>query len=293
MRRSPYAAPPPAVIVNVASVPLRSPFRYPGGKSWLVPYVRRWLGGRTRPVAELIEPFAGGAIVGLTAAFENLAERVLLVERDEDVAAVWQTILDPEGARRLVERIAAFELTAENVRAVLALGSPDLPLWERAFQTLLRNRVQRGGILAPGAGLLKSGEKGRGLASRWYAATLCRRILAVAQMRSRLCFEHGDGCAAIQRYASRRDVAFFVDPPYPAAGRRLYRYSEIDHARLFQLLSSVEGEFLATYEDAAEIQALAAAHGFSVARVPMKTTHHVRTWELLISRDLDWLPDSC
>ncbi|MBN2594284.1 MAG: hypothetical protein JXA81_12320, partial [Sedimentisphaerales bacterium] len=30
-------------VVNVASVPLRSPFRYPGGKTWLVPYVRQWL----------------------------------------------------------------------------------------------------------------------------------------------------------------------------------------------------------------------------------------------------------
>jgi len=32
-------------IVNVASVPQRSPFRYPGGKTWLVPLVRQWLIG--------------------------------------------------------------------------------------------------------------------------------------------------------------------------------------------------------------------------------------------------------
>jgi hypothetical protein len=29
--------------VNVASVPQRSPFRYPGGKTWLIPYIRSWL----------------------------------------------------------------------------------------------------------------------------------------------------------------------------------------------------------------------------------------------------------
>lgn len=29
-------------VVNVASVPQRSPFRYPGGKTWLVPTARRW-----------------------------------------------------------------------------------------------------------------------------------------------------------------------------------------------------------------------------------------------------------
>jgi len=30
--------------VNVASVPQRSPFRYPGGKTWFVPTFRRWMG---------------------------------------------------------------------------------------------------------------------------------------------------------------------------------------------------------------------------------------------------------
>ena len=29
-------------IVNVASVPQRSPFRYPGGKTWLIPIARKW-----------------------------------------------------------------------------------------------------------------------------------------------------------------------------------------------------------------------------------------------------------
>jgi len=63
----------------------RSPFRYPGGKTWLVPRVRRWLASLPQTPARLIEPFAGGAIIGLTAAAEKLAEHVILVELDEDV----------------------------------------------------------------------------------------------------------------------------------------------------------------------------------------------------------------
>ena len=31
--------------VNVASVPQRSPLRYPGGKTWLVPEIRKYLAG--------------------------------------------------------------------------------------------------------------------------------------------------------------------------------------------------------------------------------------------------------
>jgi len=134
-------------IVNVATVPQRSPFRYPGGKTWLVPYIRVWLKQRPRPVRELIEPFAGGAIIGLTVAFEGLAESVTLVEKDADIAAVWRTILGAEG-RWLADRVVSFELTRESVREVL--DSTPKTTRERAFQTLLRNRVQRGGILAPG-----------------------------------------------------------------------------------------------------------------------------------------------
>src|SRR3954453_16467871 len=46
--------------VNVASVPQRSPFRYPGGKTWLVPYIRSWLTSKKAVPCILVEPFAGG-----------------------------------------------------------------------------------------------------------------------------------------------------------------------------------------------------------------------------------------
>jgi site-specific DNA-adenine methylase len=80
-------------IINVASVPQRSPFRYPGGKTWLVPFIRQWLTSMPQCPAEFIEPFAGGAIIGLTVAFEKLADHVTLVEIDEEVASVWKTII--------------------------------------------------------------------------------------------------------------------------------------------------------------------------------------------------------
>src|SRR3989337_432348 len=102
-------------IVNVASVPNRSPFRYPGGKTWLVPRIRQWLRSYSFRPQRFIEPFAGGAIVGLTVAFERLAESVILAERDEQVASVWQTIINtPGGAEWLAKKIIEFKLTPES-----------------------------------------------------------------------------------------------------------------------------------------------------------------------------------
>jgi DNA adenine methylase len=278
--------------INVASVSQRSPFRYPGGKTWLAPYVRQWLQVTRPKPRELIEPFAGGAIVGLTVAFERLAESVLLVEKDEDVAAVWRTIFNARNGKWLAERIAQFEFTPERVRAELDLPLERLSLRERAFRTILRNRVQRGGILAPGAGVMKRGENGRGIA-RWYPETLRRRILAIIEVKRRVRFEQGDGLEAIRKNATRPDVAFFLDPPYTVAGRRLYTYNDVDHRELFQIVSGVSGDFLMTYDDAEEIRDLAKLYRFDTELIPMKSTHHAEMRELLIGRDLSWVRPAC
>lgn len=211
-------------IVNVASVPMRSPFRYPGGKTWLVPRIRQWLGSKKVPPAEFIEPFAGGGIVSLTVAFEQLADRVTMVELDDQVAAVWQTILSEE-REWLANRIAAFDFSPESVEEVLS--QPGREIREKAFQTILKNRINRGGILAPGAGRIKRGENGKGLKSRWYPETLKQRILDITAIRDRINFIAGDGMEVLLQNAKGEDVAFFIDPPYTAggkkAGRRLYR----------------------------------------------------------------------
>ena len=77
---------------NVAQVRQLSPFRYPGGKTWLVPEVRKWLMASKVTPSVFVEPFAGGAMAGLSTAAERLADHVFLGELDDDVAAVWQTI---------------------------------------------------------------------------------------------------------------------------------------------------------------------------------------------------------
>ncbi len=276
--------------VNVASVPQRSPFRYPGGKTWLVPLFRRWLASKIRPPQLLIETFAGGGIIGLTAAMENLAQRVILVELDDQVAAVWETILS-DGAGWLAARIQHFEMSLENLNAELL--RPPESRRELAFQTILRNRTAHGGILAAGAGVLKHGENGKGVSSRWYAKTIAHRIRAIGMVTDRIQFINGDAFAVMNQYRLSHDTVFFIDPPYTAggkrAGSRLYTHSEIDHERLFQQCGELAGDFLITYDNAPEVVALAARHGFQTKTVAMKNTHHAEMTELLIGRDLGWM----
>ncbi len=84
-------------IINVSAVPHRSPFRYPGGKTWLVPYVRQWLRSLPNRPEEFAEPFAGGGIVGLSMLFDGLTARLSLRELDEQIASVWKVMLGDDG----------------------------------------------------------------------------------------------------------------------------------------------------------------------------------------------------
>ncbi|EFO78938.1 D12 class N6 adenine-specific DNA methyltransferase [Oscillochloris trichoides DG-6] len=282
--------PPLDSIINVASVPQRSPFRYPGGKTWLTPRIRAWLASRPQRPAEFLEPFVGGGSVSLCVAFEGLADQITMVERDPHVAAVWQTILS-DSAPELAERLVRFELTPANLEA--ALMSPATSPADLAFQTILRNRINRGGILAAGAGRIRHGEHGKGIASRWYPQTLQHRILAIYALRQRIRFLEADGMAILHDYAQRADVAIFLDPPYTAAGKRagqrLYTYADVDHHALFACAAQLRGDLLMTYDQSPEIADLAAHHHLQTRLVAMKSTHHAQMRELLIGRDLAWL----
>jgi DNA adenine methylase len=272
-------------VINVAAVTHRSPFRYPGGKTWLVPHIRKWLKSLPEKPTEFAEPFAGGAIVGLSVLFEGLTDRLTLVEMDEDVGAVWQAIIY-EDAKKLAQRITSFEVSVASVKNVLS-AAPKSTL-DRAFATIIRNRMQRGGIMAPGASLMKNGENGKGLKSRWYADTLRKRIEAISELKAHINFICGDGLQFVRYHAFRPEVAFFIDPPYTVAGRRLYSHPDVNHEELFKLASSIKNDFLMTYDNAPEIQELAKRFGFDTQEIAMKNTHHEVMRELLVGKCLDW-----
>ena len=275
----------PIPAVNVASVPQRSPLRYPGGKTWLIPHIRHWLKAIEPRPKLLVEPFAGGGIVSLTAVMEGLVDRCWMMELDPDVATFWRAALyhGPE----LCEKVRQFQPTRKEVEA-LSRQSPTNDL-ERGFRTLVMNRTRSGGILAPGAALLSYGENGKGIASRWYPETLIRRLADISNHKPSLRLFEANGVDMLRNLPDLCDdgCVLFVDPPYTAggkrAGKRLYAHNEIDHAGLFELLADANVNFLATYDMTDDINALVSKHGFHAVRVEMKNTHHARVWELLIS----------
>lgn len=271
-------------VVNVASVPQRSPFRYPGGKTWLIPIVRKWL-KQSNEFKSLIEPFAGGGIVSLTAAFEKLADKITMIELDQEVAAVWEVIINGDH-NWLAEKIFSFDLTPENANAILKKENKTIE--EQAFSTIIKNRIFHGGIITKGSGLIKNGENGKGIKSRWYPKTLRDRIKSVGYVKSKMKFISGDAFDELERIKNDKTSYSFIDPPYTVAGKRLYTHYEIDHDALFALTSQLKGKFMLTYDDTIEIRELANKYNLNYRTIPMKTTHHIKKNEIIISDNFNW-----
>jgi len=282
----------PAAQSNAADPPkgFLSPFRYPGGKTWFIKTARKWLKRQPKTPLLLVEPFGGGAGISLTAVNEGLVRGAAFAELNPDVGAAWQCMLNGE-AGWLSRRITQFKIGRRRVERVLSRKPRSKR--DRAFKCLLRNRTARGGVIAGGAGLIRDGEDEQGIGSRWYPGALSARIRKISSLKTKLRFFRSDGFRLIQKHLRRKRAVFFIDPPYTKAARRLYTHWDIDHEKLFKLLSRAAGDVLMTYDDTPEVRKLAKKYRFKVRRISMNTTHHERKRELMISRKFAWLQRVC
>jgi DNA adenine methylase len=258
-----------------------SMLRYPGGKRWFLPYAEHLVAG-FRPEV-FVEPFAGGATVGLTLLWRDRVEYLQLAELDNRVSAFWYRVLT-DGS--FPDEVEAFDCTRENVEAVVAdKGSSNRAMW-----VLVKNRCSFGGNLE--GGLLRKGD-GRGVQSRWNGKNLADTMRKIQSLRHRIFFQKGDGIPLLTDHNYAKNVAF-LDPPYTVkttdAGHDFYRETELDHVALMERMKAWKGRWVATYNDSPHTEQLAVDAGFSTEKVLMRTTQHKPKLELLISREFSWLP---
>ena len=107
---------------NVAQVRQLSPFRYPGGKTWLVPEVRKWLTASKITPSVFVEPFAGGAMAGLSAAASVAA--AALPEREAHPGAF-------HALEALIRVLTDLGVTAAEAKALSDAHMPRWPMERR------------------------------------------------------------------------------------------------------------------------------------------------------------------
>ncbi len=226
-----------------------SPLRYPGGKGRLARYVGGLIAAQPRRSCRYVEPFAGGAGVGLRLLFDEYVDEVVLNDLNPGIAAFWRSMFTDTNA--LLERVAACDLTIEEwhqQRSVYLEGAADdLDL---GFATFYLNRTNRSGILdaRPIGGLEQTG-KWR-IDARFDREKLSARMRVLSRYASRVVIREEDGIGLVERCLADGDSFIYADPPYLAQGDDLYldTFSWDDHERLSEILRSAPTGWLLTYD---------------------------------------------
>lgn len=266
------------------TVPLRSPLIYPGGKTWLIPHIRHWLRHSNERI--LIEPFGGGGTATLTAIAEYWVDDAVMIELDRDVAAFWHHAFRSGAA--MAEKVRTLDMTPEKLDALL--DKPLMSLEDHAFQTLLLSRTRRDGVLLPGHSFKSRKGDDNGVLMSWYPETLATRLTNIQDYGECVAFVEGDGLKLLPSLLDGfgDTAAVFIDPPYTGAGgknagSRLYKHADMDHKKLFSILSKSRVNFLMTYDTAPEIVELIREHEFCAVVTWVRNTRNNRMPELIIT----------
>lgn len=213
--------------------------RYPGGKSKLIDYLYSKL--RKGNCTTFVEPYAGGASVGLAFLDAGIIENLILNDKDYGIYALLTLIKgNPE---LLINRINEYEPTHEDffkAQEIIKSEYKNCDLLEAAWSMLLVNRLAYSGICKANPLGGRNGNKEK-LLSRWKPSELCKRILKINSMADKITVLNMDACELIEEMYWKPSTTILIDPPYFKQGKQLYNcyYNKEDHITLNVLLDSL------------------------------------------------------
>lgn len=233
-----------------------SPLRYPGGKSRAIDQIYTCLDPAR--LDTFVELFAGGASLGLSLLEAGKIGKLVLNDLDPLVYNFWAVIL--ERTDELLDMLQGVSPTMQDYWAarerIRNPGAPDSIRTELAFDFLLLNRLSFGGIITANPICGKNGSDAD-LRQRWNPDALTQRIEAIRRMRENIQLTRLDARELFLDNSGwlPASCTIFIDPPYTAAGKRLYRKTFSDgHKELAEILNvfhcSWPGpDIIITYDD--------------------------------------------
>lgn len=229
-----------------------SPLRYPGGKSDFASTAASIVQALNLKQPELVEPFAGSAIVSLSLLESELIDRATLIERDPLVYALWKAVfchLD-----ELLEKFWALPITLDtwkSLRPILKISQPsESNLIDLALACLFFNRANFSGILTAGPiGGMEQKSKYT-IDCRTNKDEITVRLLVAATFAERVDVKFGDALDLLPKLSANSSRVFYIDPPYFDKGELLYRhfYKLSDHRKLAETLKGLRSPWFLSYD---------------------------------------------
>lgn len=276
---------------STKSEPL-SPLRYPGGKALLASYISCVIEENFLTGCTFYEPYAGGASVSLDLLRLGFISKAVLVERDPLIYAFWRSVY--EQTDRLCAAVEAAPVTIETWRELQEVRAEKSPftgrysLLQLGVAGLFFNRTNFSGILGAGpiGGEAQTSEYAIGC--RFNKEKLAKQIRAASKYRDRVEVHYDDALHFMETRAEELSTGFgfvYVDPPYYAQGKKLYRYyyEDSDHAALAAHMTVQGYPWLASYDDHPRIRQLYSNNPIQPIYLDYKARSTRTAQELVIS----------
>lgn len=242
---------------------IKSPLRYPGGKSRGITEIAARFPAR---FSEYREPMIGGGSVFLYVRQAFPETRCWINDLNPDLVYFWQAAqTDADGLANELHRVRGTEPDGRVMFDRLkAVDKETLSPFERATRFFILNRVTFSGTIEAG------GYSQGAFSGRWTHSAI-ERVRALSPLLTGVRITHGDYAPLLTEDGD--DVFVFLDPPYLTAtasklyGAKGHLHTGFDHERFAKLLAQCPHDYLVTYDDAPVLRerfAESHLHGWSL-----------------------------
>jgi len=242
-------------------MPFLSPLRYPGGKRRLVNFMKTVIQENGLHEGQYVEPYAGGASVGLALLIDGYVNHIHINDIDRAVYAFWYSVLHKtEELDWLIEKTP---ITIEEwyKQREVQENKKRASLVELGFSTFFLNRTNRSGIISGG---VIGGKKQNGnwkLDCRFNKSELMQRIRRISEYKQKISLYNQDASEFIQTELPKIETnsLVYLDPPYYIKGQQMLYvnyYEPNDHKSIASLISRVNQRWVISYDDVPEIRLL-------------------------------------
>lgn len=231
-----------------------SPLRYPGGKSKVIETIYRVASNNGKmSIDKWVEPFCGGASVGLSLLEAKKCQHLVLNDLDYGIISLFRVILDdPDSLKEKILKAVPNKDEYFMQQQKIKSHYDDLTPLDAAFAILYVNRLSFSGIV-------KANPQPN--FERWCPNTLCKRIDKIHAMRNAITVENKNAVDIIEEFYWSKENVLFIDPPYYKKGKSLYThyYDDEQHLELICLMESLYhgmpgATLVATYDDVENIR---------------------------------------
>ena len=235
---------------------IKSPLRYPGGKSRAIKFLAQFL---PKDMSEFREPFFGGGSPGIYVAQNYSKTKIYANDLNYELFCFWQSLQGD--CERLISGILElknrFKEGRDLYKFILSRRNDDLSELTRGIDFFILNRITFSGVVDSG-----------GYSQKAYQSRFTPSSVERLEKTSKILGDFAFSCKDYKDFlrgsqnGDEKGVFLFLDPPYFSAsksklyGKKGILHTSFDHYELCEVLKSTKHKFLLTYDDSAFIREL-------------------------------------